>query len=165
MAATPQPLPATTPAAFKTYLNANFEGDGQKKGAPVAALNEPGATLGDQWLSFYATAHGKDGSTYTLLQYEEAFVVLWEDATLGANIAAATTQGLGTAGNFAIQGASGAASAGQAFYSLLTGGSFWIRVFEGALGVALVVIAVAKLASGTPAGKAAMRVGKAAAIL
>jgi hypothetical protein len=40
-----------------------------------------------------------------------------------------------------------------------------VRGFEMLLGAALIVVGLAKLASGTPAGKAALKIGKAAAIL
>ena len=51
------------------------------------------------------------------------------------------------------------------FFGRLTEANTWIRVAEFVLGAALIIVGLAKLASGTAAGKAALKVGKAAAIL
>jgi hypothetical protein len=51
------------------------------------------------------------------------------------------------------------------FFHALTEKSTWIRIVEVVLGGALLIIALAKLASGTPAGKAAMKIGTKAALL
>ena len=51
------------------------------------------------------------------------------------------------------------------FFRRLTEGSTWIRVAEAILGLGLVIVGLAKLASGTSVGRAAVRAGKAAAIL
>ena len=58
----------------------------------------------------------------------------------------------------------GLSQIGKAFNDL-TEGPFWIRALEVLLGLGLIVVALAKLASGTSAGKAAVAAGKAAAIL
>lgn len=47
----------------------------------------------------------------------------------------------------------------------LTSASFWERVLLVLVGVGLVVVGTAHIASGTPVGKTALKVGKAAAIL
>lgn len=59
---------------------------------------------------------------------------------------------------------SGLAAIGD-FFSRLTQASTWIRVAEVLLGAGLIIVGLAKLASGTPVGKAAVKAGKAAAIL
>jgi hypothetical protein len=51
------------------------------------------------------------------------------------------------------------------FFQRLTQGATWIRIAEGILGLGLIIVGLAKLASGTAVGKAAARAGKAAAIL
>jgi len=51
------------------------------------------------------------------------------------------------------------------FFSRLSQASTWIRVTEVVLGAALLLIGLAKLAAGTSIGKAAIKAGKAAAIL
>jgi hypothetical protein len=68
------------------------------------------------------------------------------------------------------QAAAGGAAAGQAAGSAVTGWTHnieqWlVRGFEMLLGAALIIVGLAKLASGTPAGKAALKIGKAAAVL
>lgn len=69
----------------------------------------------------------------------------------------------------AAENATGGLGAGLAdigkFFHLLTEGSTWIRIAEAMLGLGLIIVGLAKLASGTAAGRAAARVGKAAAIL
>jgi len=51
------------------------------------------------------------------------------------------------------------------FFQRLTQAGTWIRVGQVLLGAALIIIGLARLGSGTAAGKAAMKAGKAAAIL
>lgn len=51
------------------------------------------------------------------------------------------------------------------FFSRLTQANTWIRVAEVVLGLGLIVVGLAHLASGTAAGRAALKAGKAAAIL
>lgn len=58
----------------------------------------------------------------------------------------------------------GLASIGD-FFGRLTQASTWIRVAEVLLGSALIIVSLAKLAAGTPVGRAAAKAGKAAAIL
>ena len=68
--------------------------------------------------------------------------------------------------NFAagVPGATGLAAIGD-FFARLAQGATWLRVAEVILGGALIIIALAKLASGTPVGQAAAKAGKAAMIL
>ncbi|HLK00466.1 MAG TPA: hypothetical protein VKU39_11235 [Streptosporangiaceae bacterium] len=57
-------------------------------------------------------------------------------------------------------------SPGKVASHLLGGLAGWVlRIAEIVLGTGLIIVAVAKLASGTSAGRAAMKAGKAAAIL
>jgi hypothetical protein len=51
------------------------------------------------------------------------------------------------------------------FFESLSDGNTWIRVAEVLLGLGLIIAGVAKLASGSAAGRAAVKAGKAAAIL
>ena len=51
------------------------------------------------------------------------------------------------------------------FFGRLTEASTWIRVAEVIAGIGLIIIGLAKLAAGTPVGRAATRAGKAAMIL
>ena len=51
------------------------------------------------------------------------------------------------------------------FFSKLGQANTWIRVAEVLLGLGLIIVGMAKLGSGTAAGKAALKAGKAAAIL
>lgn len=147
------PLPATTPQAFAGYLNANFKGDNGKLGGPVAALDSQGATgptLGAQWLSWFALKYGANGSSYTLEQYEEAFVVLWEDAALGGALAAGSAGGLAAAGGFAQIGTVTAAQEAGSIFSVLQSGALWVRVGEVVLGLILLAVGVAKLTNAVP---------------
>jgi hypothetical protein len=149
----PATLPATTPQAFKGYLNAHFKGDNQKLGGTVAALGQTGSTLGDQWLSWYALKHAKDGSKFTLLEYEEAFVLLWEDATLGGDLAAATTVGATDVGNF---GNAAVAGTNNFYNSTLFGGltklageldssAFWLRAVKVIVGGVLLIVGLSRI--------------------
>lgn len=90
-------------------------------------------------------------------------------AVIGAVIGAGGATVFGDTGAISQAAASGA-QAGQAAGSALTGWTrnieqWLVRGFEMLLGAALIVIGLAKLASDTPAGKAAIKIGKAAAIL
>jgi hypothetical protein len=51
------------------------------------------------------------------------------------------------------------------FFSQLGQANTWIRVAEFVIGAGLIIVSIAKLSSGTAVGKAAVSVGKAAAIL
>jgi hypothetical protein len=68
---------------------------------------------------------------------------------------------VGQAGASAASGVSGVTD----FLTRLTQGNTWIRVAEVLLGLGLIIVGLAKLASGTAAGRAAVKAGKAAAIL
>lgn len=59
---------------------------------------------------------------------------------------------------------SGLAAIGD-FFSKLGQANTWLRVAEVLLGAGIIIVALAKLASDTPAGRAAVKAGKAAAIL
>lgn len=149
----PNPLPATTPQAFASYLNANFKGDNGKLGGPVAALDSQGATgstLGAQWLSWYAIKNGQSGTAYTLEQYEEAFVVLWEDAALGGALAAGTAGGLAAAGAVTQSATVTAAQEAGSIFSVLQSGSLWLRLAEGVLGIILIAVGLARLTRAVP---------------
>lgn len=65
----------------------------------------------------------------------------------------------------ATGGLGGALASIGDFFRRLTEGSTWLRIAEGLLGLGLIIVGLAKLASGTAAGRAAARAGKAAAIL
>ena len=146
-------LPATTPQAFASYVNANFTGTNGKKGSPqdyLSSLGYTGSTLGAQWLSFWSAEQAKFGSQYSLEQAEQAFVVLWEEGTLGTNLAQASAGGLAAAGGFAQIGTvTGAQEAGSIF-SVLQSGSLWLRLAEGFLGIVLIAIGIAKLTNAVP---------------
>lgn len=182
------PLPDSTPQAFASYLNQNFQGDGGTQGAPVAALHEPGTSLGEQWNAWYAAKHAVYGGKSTLLEYEQAFIVEWEAATLGTDLSGAVSGGAAAVGTEvggiapglsqfnqdlggAPSAAAGAYSAATswtqslgAFFSDLTSKQLWIRVAEVALGVLLLAFGLNK-ALGNPAGKVTATAAKGAAFL
>jgi hypothetical protein len=142
------PLPATTPAAFAAYLNKNFAGTDGVKGHPLTALNSlgyTGATLGDQWLSFWAAFQAKDPGK-PLETAEQAFVVLWEEGTLGTNLAQGSAGGLAAGGAFAASGAQTAAS----IFSVFQSANLWIRVGEVILGALLIAVGLAKMTGAVP---------------
>lgn len=147
----PAVLPATTPQAFASYLDAHFAGDNGEVGGSVAALNGVGATgstLGAQWLTWYAAdvaAHPGN----TLEQYELGFVVLWEEAKLGTNLAAGVGGGSAAVGALATSAATTAGQLGGIF-SVLQSGSLWIRVGEVLLGLILLAVGVAELTHAVP---------------
>lgn len=85
-----------------------------------------------------------------------------QGAAGGANVLAGTVAapGIVQPGNVA-QGAGTAASAGSSVAGILQGltaRELWVRVAEGVLGLALVLVAVAELGKGTGIGKAAKAV-------
>lgn len=85
-------LPANA-AQYESYFNANLKGDGTHAGTPSPGISQwgfTGSTIGAQWMSFYAQASGKYGAKYTITQYAQAFVVLFEEAQTGSTIAGAT---------------------------------------------------------------------------
>lgn len=147
-------LPATTPQAFATYLNQHFQGDDGKNGGAVAALDGVGATgttLGSQWLTWHQAQVAKDGpGANSLLQYEEAFVVLWEEAKLGTNLAAGLGGGGAAVGALATSAATTATTLGSIF-SVFQDASLWLRIGEGLLGIVLIAVGVAKLTGAVPA--------------
>ena len=83
-----------------------------------------------------------------------------------SNLAKATGQAAGQAANAASKaaGLTGLAAIGD-FFQRLSQANTWIRVGEVLLGLALIIIGLAKLAEGTPLGHAALKAGKAAALL
>jgi hypothetical protein len=144
-------LPAS-PAAFAAYLNASFQGDNGHPGGQVKALESQGATgstLGAQWLTWYARNHAQYGSGSTLTQYEEAFIVLWEDATLGKDLASGLAGGAAGAGALATSAATTAGTLGSIF-SVLQSGALWLRIAEGILGIVLIAVGLAKLTGAVP---------------
>lgn len=155
-----------TPSAsqFADQLNAQY---------PGKRINDPaypGGDVGQQWLGYYA-AHSGAASLATL---EQAFadIIALEDLKGGLTAAAAAT---GTAENQAITGAAkgaiqitswqqGLEAIGR-FFAGLGQASTWLRVAEVLLGAGIIIVAAAKLASGTSVGQAAQKAGKAAMIL
>lgn len=115
-------------------------------------------TAGDEWVA-YAESHLREG---TAAQLYAAWILTAE----GKAIATGLQVGLDTGSNIinAIPSALSSISPDK-FLALLTSGSLWIRVAEVILGLGLLIIGVAKLASGTPLGSAALKVGETAAIL
>jgi hypothetical protein len=180
------PLPDTTALAFSGYLNQNLQGDGGTQGAPVAALHQPGLSLGEQWLAWYAQARLRYGGTYTLVQYEQAFIVLWEDVTLNGDLSQAEGSGAYDVGLFAdsipqglgnTPGAKGLATTATAvgnaatginaigdFFQRLTQAGTWVRAAEVLIGAALLLAGLNHVL-GNPAGKAAKTAAKGAALL
>lgn len=141
------PIPNTTPSDFAAYLNTYFN-----HGAPITLKGVPaGSTLGDQWMAWYVQKSGSGNQAgKTLLDYEDAFIVLWEDYTLGLSLSQGIAGGagaIGTSVNAIPQGLS--AFSGFAGIDNLIGalldGNFWLRIAEGALGVILIAVALGKI--------------------
>lgn len=137
------PIPNTTPSDFATYLNTYFN-----HGAPITLKGVPsGATLGDQWTAWYV-ANSKPG--IPLLTYEDAFIVLWEDYTLGLSLAQGVAGGAGATGTF-VNSIPQGLSAFSGFAGIdnligaLTDSHFWLRIAEGALGIILIAVALGKI--------------------
>ena len=74
-------------------------------------------------------------------------------------------QGVGTGVGQEVTGAEQGLKNPLDFLSMLTSGNLWIRVAEGIVGLALIIVGLAELGQGTPIGKAATTIGKAAMIL
>lgn len=132
---------------------------------------------GMTWAQLYESIAGSDSSADPK-QLADAVLGLESAQRLGTGLQAATNtlgkfvgaseKAIGNT-NFAAgvpgSGAlSGLAAIGD-FFSRLTQASTWLRVAEVALGAALLIIGLAKLASNTPVGRAAAKAGKAARIL
>jgi hypothetical protein len=79
------------------------------------------------------------------------------------------TTSLATGAANEVQNQTGISAGGLAaigdFFSKLGQANTWLRVAEVLLGAGIIIVALAKLASDTPAGRAAVKAGKAAAIL
>lgn len=157
--------PPTSPQNAAIYINAHLDGDNGQPGGTVAALQQPGSTLGAQWLSWYMTTHAKYGNQATLEQYVQAFILIWEDVKTGQNLATATAGGLAAAGGFAgaaggignaIAAGVGAGASTQLGGNLLgaitsplqffSSSQFWVRTGEVLLGLVLVSVGMVKLA-------------------
>jgi hypothetical protein len=80
-----------------------------------------------------------------------------------SSLAKATGQAAGQAASAAGK-LTGMAAIGD-FFQRLGQASTWVRVGEVILGFALIIVGLAKLAEGTPLGHAALKAGKAAALL
>ena len=96
------------------------------------------------------------------LSYSEQGYLDWFTSKAAAQAAYQGEQGVLGSGNVPLP--SGLAAIGD-FFSKLGQASTWIRVAEVLLGLGLLIVGVARLASGTPIGNAAASAGKAAAIL
>jgi hypothetical protein len=124
----------TTSAAFAQFLNQKFNG-----GKPILLAGVPsGSNLGDQWMAWYASRPG-----VSLKDAEDAFIVLWEDATLGTDLQTGLTGGanaIGTSVN--------AIPAGLAGFNIFHGldlSQVLLQVGEVLLGIVLIAVGVAKL--------------------
>jgi hypothetical protein len=168
-------LPGTA-NGFAAYLNQHFQGDGFTQGAPVAALHEPGTSLGEQWLAWYSSMSREYGDEYTLTQYEEAFIVLWTDAMTNANIETGISGGATGLGSVVTGIPSGISSFNSAlgntpediantysaatsweqslgnFFQVLSSKNLWIRIGEGV--AAVIILYVGLKALTTPQGQA-----------
>jgi hypothetical protein len=165
-------LPNSTPQNFALFLNLNFKGSDQKKGSPLTPLNSlgyTGASLGNQWLAFYAdkivTAPG-----HTLLEYETAFIVLVTEADLGIDLAAFVGGGGAAIGGVTQQAVTGVGQTTpvqltQGILSVLQNGNLWLRIGEGILGIVLIAIGIAKLTNAVPAATKIAKTAGAVAVL
>ena len=172
----PPPLPNTTPQAAATYFNKYLNG-----GKPISLSGVPsGSNLGDQWLAWYAQEQAA-GKTGTLVQFEEAFVILWTDATLGQNLSTAlgaAATDIGTAVNGIGPGisqfnqdlggapaaAAGAYSAATSWESSLSGilgdltsKSTWMRAIKIIGGIGLIAIGLVMMADQSKTVQSAAR--------
>lgn len=155
---------ATTPQAFAGWLNANINHGGK----PIPGL--PGATLGDQWLSWYAQKHAALGDQFTLQDYEDSFLVFLQFDVTGVDLgafAAGSVTGTGVAVNSIIPGLNPLSwlSAIGDFFHRLTEGSTWIRLGEGLLGIVLISVGIARLTHAVPVATKIARTAGAVAVL
>lgn len=132
----------TTVDGFATYLNQHFNG-----GKPILLSGVPGGSnLGSQWKAWYAKNHPLN-PTATLTDFENAFIVLWEDATLGLDLQTGIVGGanaIGTSVNAIPKGLAGF----NVFHGLdLT--QVLLQVGEVLLGIVLIAVGVAKLTGTT----------------
>ena len=152
---------------------------GTKSGLPANWQNLPTTAASEaETVSVVSMYYGSSTSEAFKAWYDAA---RRQDPSLTPNQAAGTyltgttiATGLGETTSLLsnVPGAatSAAAKAASSFSNPLTGWTHnieqWvIRGFEMLLGIGLIIVALAKLASDTPAGKAAIKAGKAAAIL
>lgn len=139
MAAAVTPLPKlTTPDAYAAFFNAHVN-----KGKPVAGLSFPGATVGDQWLAFYANRHAAFGSKYDLQAYAAAFLADVTGALVNTDLQAGITGGATTAATFGAGAAQGALGLYQqgilGFLGRLSDPNLWTRALKIVIGGALLL--------------------------
>jgi hypothetical protein len=146
----------STPQQYAAYFNAHLNGGKTLPiPDPLTGQTVAGATIGDQWLAWYASdSELRPGNS--LQQYAEGFVVVWTDAEFGSDLSGALTAGaqdVGTEAENSVPQLPGLPQIGS-FFSALTQGATWIRVAEVLIGGILLLIGLNK-AFGNPAGKAA----------
>lgn len=139
---------------------------------------EYGAAEGSAFQAWYRAAWAKDPS----ITPDQAAAAWVTGAALSGGVSAAggllgqvpAAAASALQGTTAVKGANSVAAAVSnplaflrnigAFFDKLSEASTWLRIGEFLLGAALVVVGVAKLASGTAAGRAAGKVAKVAAL-
>jgi hypothetical protein len=139
----------------------------------AAFVGELGQAEGTAFLT-YANAH----PLLTAKQAASEFVSAVAAQDVGTNIAEGTSEtgnltntagqstvsALGAVGKAVGNPLSGLAAIGN-FFNLLTQRQTLIRIAEGVIGLGLIVVGLAKLAEGTPIGKAAGTVARTARIM
>ncbi len=153
------PDPANGEAYAESYFQALFTKQwGSAAGAAYAAYNKanPQNTpyVNAQYFLDLVVAQGLDNAIQTAISTS--------GTALGA-IPGAAAQGARNAARD-LNPLTGINAIGD-FFNRLTKSNTWIRVAEVLLGLGLIVVGLAKIASGSPVGKAALKAGKAAAIL
>ena len=124
-------------------------------GAIWAAINQSGWCRGCNGGKYPSTLY--DALNATPAQLQSFISTALGDAAKGAAIA-------GVPGAGAVAGAISAASTVGGLISDITSRAFWMRVGEGALGVALIVVGLIVFISTTEPGKDAIKVGETAAV-
>ena len=134
----------------------------------TVAYYEAGITA--KWGQAAGNAYVAYAATHPGLTPEQAFddfveVILVEGldkavdvgVTGGANVDVGTVEGAAQGAENAVQELS-PTELWNKFYAILTSRGTWVRIAEGVLGVALILVAVAELAKGTPVGNAVKKV-------
>jgi len=146
-------------------------------GVPPGTTIAPGIVTDQNKFPQYGVGGGKPGSAAgwkivtannknQKLSYENQGFLVWFDSRSSAQAFISSESSLlGSGGAGLVSNPLDFLRNIAAFFDKLGQASTWLRIGEFIIGAGLIIVGLARLASGTAVGKAAVRAGKAAAIL